>query len=74
MVYKEAIKQNLKLDKVDVERSAVCRPGSECWDVKLTLFDPVRRYERAREVYRFTVDVSEVIPVTVGRVRNWSAY
>jgi len=73
-VYADAINQNLKLDTVDVERSAVCRPGSDCWDVKLTFFDPAQRHERAKEVYRFTVDVSEVIPVTVGNVRHWSAY
>ena len=73
-VFQDAIKEKLKLDKIDIERSTVCRPGSECWDVKLTFFDPVQRHERAREVYRFTVDVSEVIPVTVGKVRNWSAY
>ncbi len=73
-VFQDAIKEKLKLDKIDIERSTVCRPGSDCWDVKLTFFDPVQRHERAREVYRFTVDVSEVIPVTVGKVRNWSAY
>jgi len=73
-VFKDAISAKLKLDKIDVERSAVCRPGSDCWDVKLTFFDPVQRHERAREVYRFTIDVSEVIPVTVGKVRHWSAY
>ena len=27
---------------------------------------------RAARVYRFTVDVSEVLPVTVGADRNWS--
>ena len=73
-VFQEAIKEKLKLDKIDVERSSVCRPGSDCWDVKLTFFDPVQRHERARELYRFTIDVSEVIPVTVGKVRHWSAY
>lgn len=73
-VYKEALGENLKLDGVSLERSSVCRPGSDCWDVKLTLFDPSKRYERAREVYRLTVDVSEVIPVTVGKLRHWSVY
>ena len=73
-VYAEAVEQNLKLDGISLERSPVCRPGSDCWDVKLTLFDPTKRYERAREVYRLTVDVSEVIPVTVGKLRHWSVY
>jgi len=73
-VFQDAIKEKLKLDRIDIERSTVCRPGSDCWDVKLTFFDPVQRHERAREVYRFTIDVSEVIPVTVGKLRSWSAY
>lgn len=73
-VFQDAIKEKLKLNQIDIERSSVCRPGSDCWDVKLTFFDPVQRHKRAREVYRFTIDVSEVIPVTVGKVRNWSAY
>jgi cyanobactin maturation PatA/PatG family protease len=73
-VYEEAIEQDLKLDGISLERSPVCRPGSDCWDVKLTLFDPKQRHQRAREVYRLTVDVSEVIPVTVGKLRHWSVY
>jgi hypothetical protein len=73
-VYKDAIKKSLKLDKITKERSQVCRPGADCWDVILTLFDPERRYERAREVYRLTIDVSEIIPVTVGKLRRWSVY
>ena len=73
-VYRDAIKQKMKLDRIEVERSAVCRPGSDCWDVKLSFFDPSQRHEKAKEVYRFTIDVSEVVPVTVGKVRRWSAY
>jgi cyanobactin maturation PatA/PatG family protease len=73
-VYRDAIKQSLKLDNIGVERSSVCRPGSDCWDVRLTFFDPSQRHEKAKEVYRFTVDVSERVPVTVGKVRRWSAY
>jgi hypothetical protein len=40
----------------------------------LTFFNPSRRLEQARRVYRFTVDVSDVIPVTVGKVRHWDVY
>ncbi|HEY7824832.1 MAG TPA: peptidase, partial [Acidimicrobiia bacterium] len=28
---------------------------------------------RARKVYRFTVDVSEMMPVTLGEVRSWTS-
>ncbi len=73
-VFRSAILGGLKLDSITVEHSPICRPGSDCWDVKLTFFNPVRRLEQARTVYRFTVDVSDVVPVTVGKVRNWEVY
>jgi len=65
---------NLKLDSITTEKSPICRPGSDCWDVKLTFFNPAMRFEQAKHVYRFTVDVSDVIPVTVGKVRHWDEY
>ncbi|MFC7419721.1 PatA/PatG family cyanobactin maturation protease [Iodobacter arcticus] len=70
-VYSNAIQADMKLDVIDVERSPICRPGSDCWDVKITFFNPAKRLEQARHVYRFTIDVSEVIPVTVGKIRHW---
>jgi cyanobactin maturation PatA/PatG family protease len=73
-IYKSAIEEGLKLDSIGVERSPICRPASDCWDVKLTFFNPARRLEQARVVYRFTVDVSDVVPVTVGQVRHWHVY
>jgi cyanobactin maturation PatA/PatG family protease len=72
--FTSAAGEALELDSIEVERSPVCRPGSDCWDVKLGFFDPTRRMERARKVYRLTVDVSEPLPVTVGAVRSWSVY
>jgi cyanobactin maturation PatA/PatG family protease len=73
-VYRDAIESEMKLDSIDVERSPLCRPESDCWDVKLTFFSPSRRLEQARVVYRFTVDVSDSVPVTVGKVRHWHIY
>lgn len=73
-VYSDAIKTGMKLDNIAVERSPLCRPGADCWDVKLMFFNPAKRLEQARHVYRFTVDVSEIIPVTVGHVRHWDIY
>jgi cyanobactin maturation PatA/PatG family protease len=73
-VFRDAIQAEMKLDAISVERSPIGRPGSDCWDVSLTFFNPNRRLEQARRVYRFTVDVSDVIPVTVGRVRHWDVY
>jgi cyanobactin maturation PatA/PatG family protease len=64
-VFVQAASEKLMLDNIETERSSVCRPGSDCWDVKLTFFDPANRLTVARKIYRFTVDVSDVVPVTV---------
>jgi hypothetical protein len=40
----------------------------------MSFFDPTKRYERSRHVYRYTVDVSDVIPVTVGKIRHWDVF
>jgi len=73
-VYQTAIEEQMQLDTIEVEKSPVCRPGADCWDVKLTFFNPARRFEQARKVYRCTVDVTDVVPVTVGAVRQWHIY
>jgi hypothetical protein len=73
-VFHVAGREDMELDQIGVEASPICRPGSDCWDVTLTFFDPGKRLERARKVYRFAVDVSDVVPVTVGEVRSWSVY
>ena len=73
-VYESAIRDSLELDAISVERSPICRPRSDCWDVSLTFFDPNQRLTRSRRIYRFTVDVSDIIPVTIGTVRHWDVY
>jgi cyanobactin maturation PatA/PatG family protease len=73
-VFESCLQESLELDTIDVEPSPICRPGSDCWDVKLVFFNPKQRMERARDVHRFTIDVSDVIPVTVGTVKRWSVY
>lgn len=70
-VFQDAIQAEMDLDTIEVERSPICRPESDCWDVKLTFFNPSKVYEQARKVYLFTVDVSDVVPVMVGTVRSW---
>lgn len=59
------------LDTISVEKSPICRPDSDCYDVKLCFFDPENNL-RSKRVYRFTIDVSDLIPVTIGEVRSWS--
>lgn len=66
-----AVATGMELDSIDVEKSPFCRINSDCWDVKLKFFDP-ENSRRAKKVYRFTIDVSDNIPVTLGEVRSWS--
>jgi cyanobactin maturation PatA/PatG family protease len=73
-VFEKSANSGLELDEISVEKSPICRPNSDCWDVKLTFFNPTKRMEEARRVYRFTIDVSYVIPVSVGDVRSWSVF
>jgi hypothetical protein len=73
-VFSEVYPLGLKLDKITVERSPICRPDSDCWDVSLLFFDPNNVFSKARQIYRYTIDVSDVVPVQVGEVRNWQVY
>ncbi len=69
--FAEAVVQGMELDAIDVEPSPFGRMDSDCWDVKLKFFDP-ENSRRARRVFRYTVDVSDLMPVTLGDVRSWS--
>lgn len=69
--FRQAVAEGMELDSINVERSPFCRLDSDCWDVKLVFFDP-ENTRRARRVYRFTIDVSDVVPVTLGEVRSWA--
>jgi cyanobactin maturation PatA/PatG family protease len=66
----QALSNGMALQDIDVEKSPFARPDSNCWDVKLRFFDPDNS-RRAKRVYRFTIDVKDVMPVTVGSVRSW---
>ncbi|MEM9926619.1 MAG: PatA/PatG family cyanobactin maturation protease [Cyanobacteria bacterium P01_D01_bin.50] len=69
--FAEAIATGRELDSIEVEKSPYCRINSDCWDVKLKFFDP-ENSRRSRKVFRFTIDVADRIPVTLGKVRSWS--
>jgi cyanobactin maturation PatA/PatG family protease len=69
--FDQAAAKGLELDEIGVERSPICRQDSDCWDVKITFFDPKDTLSKPRTVFRFTVDVSDVVPVIVGPVRQW---
>jgi hypothetical protein len=71
-VYERALSEQAELDTIEVEPSTVCPPGANCWDVKLIFFYPQQPPSTLRKVYRFTVDVADVVPATVGPMRSWS--
>jgi cyanobactin maturation PatA/PatG family protease len=70
-VIRSATQQELDFGVPTVKKSPVCRPDSDCYDVELPFFDP-NNTNRASRIYRFTVDVSDIIPVTIGAVRSWT--
>jgi len=70
----EAGEEGLTLRDIGVERSPLNRPGSEYFDVLLTFFDPEKRAERAPLRARFTIDVSDTVPVPIGDPVTWHEY
>jgi cyanobactin maturation PatA/PatG family protease len=72
IAFRGALLRKYVLDNITVERSPFCRIDSDCWDVVLKFFDP-ENVLRSKLNYRFTVDVSEIMPVTLGPVRSWSS-
>jgi subtilisin family serine protease len=70
-VFSEALGSGMQLENIETEPSPFARVDADAWDVKLKFFDPDNT-RRARKVYRFTVDVSEMMPVTLGEVRSWT--
>jgi cyanobactin maturation PatA/PatG family protease len=63
--------ERFELDSIEVVRSPICRPDSDCWDVKLIFFDISQPWGSMRLVVRFAVDVSDVMPVAIGKPRTW---
>ncbi|MET1077240.1 MAG: hypothetical protein ABWY06_04380 [Pseudomonas sp.] len=73
-VCQDALGRGMTLDTVDAKPSRIGRVDSDCWDVEMTFFDPANRLTRARHIYRFTIDVSQSIPVTIGTLQHWDAF
>jgi cyanobactin maturation PatA/PatG family protease len=69
--FASAINSGMGLDSIEIEKSPFCRLNSNCWDVMLKFFDS-ENSRRAKKVYRFTIDVANIMPVTLGTVRSWS--
>lgn len=60
------------LDTIDVSKSPYCRMDSDCWDVRISFFNPVND-RRARSVYQFTIDVSDAMPVSLAPAHTYLA-
>lgn len=73
-IFDDAFAENLFLNQISAVPSPVARPESDCWDVVLEFFNPKERLTVARKLYRYTVDVSDIMPVTIGTLRSWYAY
>jgi len=69
--FAEAIASQRQLDTIAVEKSPYCRLNNDCWDVVLTFHDP-EDGRRSRQVFRFTVDVADSLPVSVGQIKRWA--
>src|SRR5262249_54843599 len=60
----EELGQGRQLDTFEVTRSAVCRPDSDCWEIKLYFYNPrATSAWESRRVHASTIDVSDLIPV-----------
>jgi cyanobactin maturation PatA/PatG family protease len=70
-VMSRGVTEDKVLDTIEVEKSPICRPDSDCFDVKLIFFDP-ENLQRSRTAFRFTIDVNDVIPVSIGEIRHWN--
>jgi Subtilase family/PatG C-terminal len=62
---RRALADGKVLDTIHTEPSTVGRPGSDCWDVRVSFVDPENN-RRSRDVFRFSFDVSDTVPVTLG--------
>jgi hypothetical protein len=60
-----------EFDSLDVTRSPICRPDADCWDVALYFYDP-SELRRARRAFRYTVDVSDPLPVVTSRIQEFT--
>jgi cyanobactin maturation PatA/PatG family protease len=73
-VIEQAGEEGLALRDIGVERSPLNRPGSDYYDVLLTFFNPYERESVAPLRARFTVDVSDTVPVLIGDPVLWHEY
>lgn len=62
--------EGFSFDTLTVQRSTLNRPYSDCWDIDLIFKDPDRP-ARAKLLHRHSVDVGDLLPVSIGTPRTW---
>lgn len=72
--FANAVGAGLGVEAISAEPSLGARPGSDCWDVKFAFFDAMQGTQAVRTYVRFTVDVSNVRPITIAPARSWTAF
>lgn len=70
-IFADSMVKGMELNSINVQKSTFGRIDSDCWDVLISFFNPKNNQE-AKRIYRFTIDVSDLIPVSIGKVRSWS--
>lgn len=70
--FMDAMGDGFEYAQYRTEYSPFARVSGLCWDVIVQFIDPTEDARAMRE-YRLTVDIADVMPVTVGRLRRWSA-
>jgi len=71
-IFLQTFKKKKTLDRIDVVKSPYCRVDSDCWDVLMKFLDP-ENTTRAYSVYRFALDVSDKMPVSLGPLVEYSS-
>lgn len=62
--------EGFSFESLSVRRSTLNRPYSDCWDIDLTFAD-TEHEDRARLLHRHSVDVGDLLPVSIGSPRTW---
>jgi hypothetical protein len=57
------------LGSIQIDSSTLRRPNSDCRDITVTFFDPATPF--LGMAVRYTVDVTDAIPVPVGELHQW---
>jgi hypothetical protein len=71
-VFESALRDGMEFERIDARPSTTRLHAYDDWDVMLRFVYSQKRKHHMRRIYCFTVDVSDVIPVTIDSLREWS--